>query len=416
MDKNGIGTDATIHEHIHKLLQRKYAVKRAARFIPTRLGVALVAAFDTLGLQFSLTQPFIRCQLEQQLSGVCAGEFEWQQVRERNCEMFRGVYGRMMGSFGGPMMAAFKKYLSGGDGVDGGEFGGGNPFDAMPVRGSSGGGGNDSDSDTGGSGGRRPPKREGSVRGGVGEGRSTNRSSRIGRSSSSTAASNAPSYSTASYSTASFSTASHSNPPIPANPSNCKCGVETVKRTVSKDGPNRGRVFLTCGRGYPAQCDYFEWVDGASGSNGSDWKEKENKNDNRYGGNNGSASYSSYNSNSNYNSYRYPPSNTPSITQSSTADLDDRCQCGLTLIRGDCKKGPNAGRAFLICPKQVYKCGRFVWIDGGESLAGNESGPRKRVKSAGKSTGKSNGKSTGKSKGKCYKCNKTGHWATECPN
>ena len=81
MDKNGIGTDATIHEHINKILIRKYAIKqveqRDGRFIPTRLGISLVEAFDQLGFNFSLTQPKIRAQVtfsryfKRQLNHVC---------------------------------------------------------------------------------------------------------------------------------------------------------------------------------------------------------------------------------------------------------------------------------------------------------------------------------------------------------
>ena len=38
MDKNGIGTDATIHEHINKIQERDYAVKKLNRFQPTPIG------------------------------------------------------------------------------------------------------------------------------------------------------------------------------------------------------------------------------------------------------------------------------------------------------------------------------------------------------------------------------------------
>lgn len=43
MDREGIGTDATISEHIATILKRGYAEKNAAgRFEPTRVGLALV--------------------------------------------------------------------------------------------------------------------------------------------------------------------------------------------------------------------------------------------------------------------------------------------------------------------------------------------------------------------------------------
>ena len=43
MDKEGIGTDATISEHIATILKRNYAEKNpAGRFVPTNIGLALV--------------------------------------------------------------------------------------------------------------------------------------------------------------------------------------------------------------------------------------------------------------------------------------------------------------------------------------------------------------------------------------
>jgi len=35
MDSNGIGTDATIHEHIKTVQERGYAVKEKEYFVPT---------------------------------------------------------------------------------------------------------------------------------------------------------------------------------------------------------------------------------------------------------------------------------------------------------------------------------------------------------------------------------------------
>jgi DNA topoisomerase-3 len=46
MDKHGIGTDATIHEHIKTVLERGYCVKQNFNFIPTFLGVSLVDTYS----------------------------------------------------------------------------------------------------------------------------------------------------------------------------------------------------------------------------------------------------------------------------------------------------------------------------------------------------------------------------------
>jgi len=66
MDKNGIGTDATIASHISTIQQREYAVKDAQnRFKPTKLGLALVEAYDSMGYQ--LTKPYLRAAMERLL-------------------------------------------------------------------------------------------------------------------------------------------------------------------------------------------------------------------------------------------------------------------------------------------------------------------------------------------------------------
>ncbi|EQB60172.1 dna topoisomerase iii, partial [Vairimorpha apis BRL 01] len=45
MDKNGIGTDATIHEHINKILIRKYAKKVGNLIVPEKLGIGLIKGY-----------------------------------------------------------------------------------------------------------------------------------------------------------------------------------------------------------------------------------------------------------------------------------------------------------------------------------------------------------------------------------
>lgn len=60
MDSNGIGTDATIAEHIKTILKREYAVKVNGNmhFKPTQLGLALVQAYEQMG--FDLAKPRLR--------------------------------------------------------------------------------------------------------------------------------------------------------------------------------------------------------------------------------------------------------------------------------------------------------------------------------------------------------------------
>ncbi|XP_057856163.2 DNA topoisomerase 3-alpha isoform X2 [Cryptomeria japonica] len=63
MDKAGIGTDATMHDHIKKLLDRCYVTKDPnTRFCPTNLGEALVMGYDAMG--YELWKPYLRAMME----------------------------------------------------------------------------------------------------------------------------------------------------------------------------------------------------------------------------------------------------------------------------------------------------------------------------------------------------------------
>ncbi|CAH1767113.1 3439_t:CDS:10 [Entrophospora sp. SA101] len=66
MDQNGIGTDATIHEHIAKILERNYITKEnrgnKTYIIPQPLGIALVEGYDSIGFEMSLSKPYLRRQ------------------------------------------------------------------------------------------------------------------------------------------------------------------------------------------------------------------------------------------------------------------------------------------------------------------------------------------------------------------
>ncbi|KAK7319115.1 hypothetical protein RJT34_03828 [Clitoria ternatea] len=72
MDKEGIGTDATMHDHIKKLLDRFYATKDAStRFTPTNLGEALVMGYDDMG--YKLWKPYLRAGMERDMKSISEG-------------------------------------------------------------------------------------------------------------------------------------------------------------------------------------------------------------------------------------------------------------------------------------------------------------------------------------------------------
>lgn len=64
MDKNGIGTDATIHDHIQTVIKRGYVNRtKDRRFEPSPLGIALIQGFDSIELDLSLSKPYLRKQV-----------------------------------------------------------------------------------------------------------------------------------------------------------------------------------------------------------------------------------------------------------------------------------------------------------------------------------------------------------------
>lgn len=99
MDKNGIGTDATIHEHIQKVIDRGYATCGRGRFTPTPLGVGLVIGYDNYGFEMSLTKPAARAELEKDLQGVCDGRTRPASTIESHIARFRRSLTLIMADF-----------------------------------------------------------------------------------------------------------------------------------------------------------------------------------------------------------------------------------------------------------------------------------------------------------------------------
>ncbi|KAL3488489.1 DNA topoisomerase [Aspergillus germanicus] len=122
MDANGIGTDATMAEHIEKIKTRSYIVvtsrgtgRSAVKvLIPTRLGIALILGYDDVfaGLPNSpsLSKPFLRKQMELEMREVCAGTRLRRQLVQESLDTYRELFihtQRRMNL----MKSAFQKYL-----------------------------------------------------------------------------------------------------------------------------------------------------------------------------------------------------------------------------------------------------------------------------------------------------------------
>jgi DNA topoisomerase III len=98
MDANGIGTDATMAEHIAKIKERHYVDTRLRgriqEFIPTTLGVALVEGYDNVGLDVSVSKPFLRKEMEVKMKMICEGRKSRNEVVQESLEQYREVFVR----------------------------------------------------------------------------------------------------------------------------------------------------------------------------------------------------------------------------------------------------------------------------------------------------------------------------------
>lgn len=145
MDANGIGTDATMAEHIAKIKERKYvqtqlrtgattnnsgishtnrgggrgsrgsrggrggATRRGStsnngggggpsgsvqQFIPTTLGMALIEGYDDMGLETSLGKPFLRKEMELNMRAICAGTKTKGEFVHETLEQYRDIFVR----------------------------------------------------------------------------------------------------------------------------------------------------------------------------------------------------------------------------------------------------------------------------------------------------------------------------------
>jgi len=87
MDKNGIGTDATIHEHIKKVQDRKFVEMHNKKLSPTPLGLSLVIGYKLMGNEIDLTSPFLRKWMEEEMKnvelGIATKEYTLELINNR---------------------------------------------------------------------------------------------------------------------------------------------------------------------------------------------------------------------------------------------------------------------------------------------------------------------------------------------
>jgi DNA topoisomerase-3 len=91
MDEHGIGTDATIAQHIATIQRREYVTKNAqSRFIPTTLGVALIDGYKRFG--YELEKPKMRAEMEQDMQAITRGATSRDDVVRSWVARYRDIF------------------------------------------------------------------------------------------------------------------------------------------------------------------------------------------------------------------------------------------------------------------------------------------------------------------------------------
>lgn len=365
MDKNGIGTDATIHEHIKKIIERNYTVKnRESRFHPTNLGLALVVGYDHVGLEHSLTKPRLRCMLEADLKAICEGRSTKQEVLHKTIESFQEALSSIMSK-----LDILYRALQ--DNSHGGIL---QPAPLDPSN-------HDSEPrqrrvPNPRANGRNPPPSSDDD-----EDDNNNHGNRSAR----------------------INNTTNVNSEIIPGP-NCPCGKPSSRKITRKEGPNLNRAFWSC-----EDCKYFCWV-GEEDNQGSKKIVKPTKTTDvicncgvsatvrtvsKDGPNKGRpfAVCGSQNKESKCQFFSWQDEiNAPIEKGTSKFGHSTQCQCGMVAVREVTRTGANQGRSYLRCSKTVKRCGFFEWEDGQASMA----------------PPKSNTSLT------CYKCGQGGHFSNNC--
>lgn len=480
MDKNGIGTDATIAEHIARIIDRSYVFKsregNVQYLLPSTLGIGLVEGYNAIGLDKSLSKPQLRRETEHRMSQICDGSKSKHEVLHQTIEEYREVFIRSkqafnliadtVGKYMNPPDDAYEDDHDGNDGNDG--SGGGGRGGARGGRRGRGADNNQRAHRRGGAAGRGDAalganrsidddsEGDGRPGGGRGNGRGTGtRGSRATARKTTTA--RASKANTGKGRADTEEQAEHEEP-------TCRCGEEVVERTVSKEGPNKGRKFYACPKPQSENsCGFQGWADEVAGQNrpsaptakantgkvrasaedqvGQDKptcrcggevvertvsKEGPNKGRKFYAcpkpqnenscGFQGWADEVGIQSNSGGQNGllgKRPPtgsvsersSSRPRITPSSDSREEMRCGCNLEANRKTvAKEGPNKGRVFWCCSKvaKAAQCKFFKWADEMSHDFAPVAGPSGTARTGSDQV--------------CFKCGESGHWSNACPN
>lgn len=96
MDNNGIGTDATIHDHIQRIKEREYVtVVEKNHLKSTWLGCALIRGYQSMGLE--IDKPDLRKSFEAGLKQICAGKLNPHHFAQAELAQYERIYRQIEG-------------------------------------------------------------------------------------------------------------------------------------------------------------------------------------------------------------------------------------------------------------------------------------------------------------------------------
>ena len=89
MEKNGIGTDASIPTHINNIIERQFVVvaEPGRSLIPSPLGLALVKGYCQIDPELVL--PTIRSNIEKSCESIAKGRADFSKVLSHVLKMFK---------------------------------------------------------------------------------------------------------------------------------------------------------------------------------------------------------------------------------------------------------------------------------------------------------------------------------------
>ncbi|PWN28201.1 prokaryotic type I DNA topoisomerase [Jaminaea rosea] len=397
MDKNGIGTDATIAEHIAKIISREYVVAKpqgkVTYLLPSTLGQGLVEGYNRIDFEKSLSKPLLRRETEYRMQLICDGARTKEETIEESLTEYRAVFLRarshirtLIESVGQRFRGEGGQAGGGGGGGSGGSGGGGGGAGPGPSAGPS-----------------RPPQSRNAGGGPSSRARQPSEDDDAGDDDDLSDAPRRPPV----------------RPPITSSGGDgsapeCRCGDGAVQKTVAKDGPNKGRRFWCCSKGQnEGSCGYFDWVvDGEAEATTRPARTSANTAPTR-------PSTSTASSSRTVNA-----ASGPSRSGSSNAK---RCDCNLIApLRTVSKAGANQGRQFWSCAKEnaSVRCRFFEWTDEQQDEVVDDFDPtpaRRGARDTGGgsvATAKRRAPPAGAREGfdVCFRCGESGHWSADCTN